>query len=140
VKEEMKVDTSPKEPEYNYAGSGEGVIGGVATPPAPSIEDAPAYATAGFKKPTMESPGCVQRTIRLTQDMLDYVKGPVTVKFAVLRDGTPSRFEVMTPNTHDRIAAAIWQAVRDCKWVAGADAQARATNIWVILPLRFNVD
>jgi protein TonB len=141
VKEEMKVDTSAKEPEYAY-GAGEGVVGGVVgalpVPPAPSIEDAPAYATAGFKKPQMEMAGCVQRSMRVSEDLLDAVgSAPVTVKFAILKDGTPSRFEIMSANKDHRLANVIWTAIKGCQWHPGADAQGRATNIWVIMPFRF---
>ncbi len=136
VQAEMKVDTSPKEPEYNYGTTGEGVIGGVVG--APSIEDAPAYATAGYKKPAMAEPGCVQRSMRITDSILDAAgNSPVTVKFAINRDGTPSRFEIMSANKDHRIANAIWSAITACKWMPGADAQGRATNIWVIMPIRF---
>ena len=88
VQAEMKEDTSPKEPEYDYGPqTGEGVVGGVVG--ARAIEDAPAYATAGYKKPTMAEPGCVQRSVRISSDLLDYISGPVTVKFAISRDGSP---------------------------------------------------
>jgi protein TonB len=137
VQETMKEDTSPKEPEYDYGAQG-GVVGGVVG--AQSIEDAPAYATAGFKKPTMAEPGCVQRSVRISSDLLDYITGPVTVKFAIGKDGSPSRFEVMSAISDQRIANAIWQAVKSCKWNAGADAQGRPTNIWVILPFRFQTN
>jgi periplasmic protein TonB len=136
VQAEMKVDTSPKEPEYAYGNTGEGVIGGVVGA-QPSVEDAPAYATAGYKKPVMTEPGCVQRSVRISADLLDYVTGPVTVKFAIGRDGMPSRFDVMSAIQDQRIANAIWQAVKACKWTPGADAQGRPTMIWVILPVRF---
>jgi protein TonB len=140
VKEEMKVDTSPKEPEYDYSGGGEGVVGGVVGGALPTVEDAPAYATAGFRKPEMAEKGCVQRSVRLTPEMLDYITGPITVKFAINRDGTPSRFEIMSAVSDQRIAGAIWSAIKNCKWVAGADAQGRPTAIWVIIPFRFNTN
>ena len=114
-------------------------MGGVASA-APSVEDAPAYATAGFKKPLMAEPGCVQRSVRISSDLLDYVTGPITVKFAINRDGNPSRFEVMSAISDQRIANAIWQGVKACKWKPGSDAQGRPTNIWVIMPFRFKVD
>ncbi len=117
-----------------------GGVLGATTPPPPSIEDAPAYATAGYKKPTMAEPGCVQRSVRISSDLLDYITGPVTVKFAINKDGNPSRFEVMSAISDQRIANAIWQAVKACKWNPGADAQGRATNIWVIMPFRFKAD
>jgi protein TonB len=134
---EMKEDTSPKEPEYDYGPqTGEGVVGGVVGAQA-SVEDAPAYATAGYKKPAMAEPGCVANSARISSDLLDYITGPVTVKFAIGKDGTPSRFEVMSAISDQRIANAIWQAVKSCKWTAGADAQGRPALIWVIMPVRF---
>jgi hypothetical protein len=103
----------------------------------PAVEEAPTYVTEGFRKPTTTEPGCVPRTVRITSEMLDRVSGPVVVKFAVGRDGVPGRFEVMTALADQRLGNAIWQAVQGCKWTAGADAQGRPTNSWVIMPLRF---
>jgi len=122
--------------EAGYAyGAVEGVVGTGTT-----TDDSPAYATAGFKKPLMAEPGCVQRSVRISFDLLKYITGPVTVKFAINRDGNPSRFEVMSDISDQRIADAIWQGVKACQWQAGADAQGRPTNIWVIMPFRFKVD
>lgn len=145
VQAEMKAPdpNEPPEPEYDYgsAGSGEGVIGGVvgAQPAAATnqIEDAPAYATAGFRKPQMAQPGCVQGAVRLPRELLGFISGPITVKFAVGRDGAPSRYEAMSNVPDRRISEAIWNAIQSCKWIPGADAQGRPTSIWVILPLRF---
>jgi protein TonB len=140
VKEEMKVDTSPKEPEYNYGpNTGEGVVGGVVgavQPAAPSIEDAPVLMRDGFKKPSLVDRSCIGKNINVSSDLLDYVTGPVTVKFAVLKDGKPARFEVLSGATDQRIANAIWKAIKSCEWTPGADAQGRSTNIWMILPVR----
>jgi protein TonB len=152
VKPEMKVDPNePKEPEYDYSGSGEGVVGGVvggtsvtpAPPPppapkAPAVEDAPVYASAGYKKPTAADPGCVVRSVRIPDDLFERISGGViTVKFAVGHDGTPSRFQAMTTGLPDRVSSGIWAAIQACKWNPGADAQGRPTSIWVILPIRF---
>jgi hypothetical protein len=60
----------------------------------------------------------------------------VTVQCAVLKDGKPARFEVLSAITDQRIANAIWQAIKACEWNPGADAQGRATNIWVMMPIR----
>ena len=68
---------------------------------------------------------------------MGYISGPITVKFAIGRDGLPSRFQAMTDVPDRRIADAIWGAVQTCKWVPGADAQGKPTAIWVILPIRF---
>jgi protein TonB len=108
-----------------------GVVGGGC------IEDSPAYATAGYRKPQMATPKCVQDTTRIPRDLAGFISGPITVQFAILRDGAPSQFKVITNGVPGGIAAAIWTAVQECKWVAGADPQGRPTNIWVILPLRF---
>jgi protein TonB len=130
----------PPEPEYDTggAGEGEGVVGGVVgARPSNEIEDAPAFATAGYRKPTMAEPGCVQRTVRIPPQLAGFVSGPITVKFAIRPDGQPSHFEVMTAVPDARIGNAIWQAVQSCRWVPGADARGKPVSIWVILPIRF---
>jgi protein TonB len=142
VQAEMKAPdpNEPPEPEYDYgdAAEGEGVVGGVVgAQPQNQIEDAPAYATAGYRKPQMAQPGCVQSAVRLPRELLGYISGPITVKFAISRDGSPGRYEVMTAVPDRRISDAIWNAIQTCKWIPGADAQGRPTAIWVILPLRF---
>ena len=107
-------------------------------PRPPSIEDAPVYATAGFKKPHVAEAGCVQRSVRISEDLLDTLGStPVTVKFSVNTDGSVNRFEILSANKDHRLASAIWNAVKSCQWVPGADAQGRTVNIWVTLPLRF---
>lgn len=105
---------------------------------APSVQDAPVYAGDGFRKPVTAEPGCVPRSIRVTSEMLDQITGPIVVKFAVDREGTPGRFEVLTGGTDPRVAGAIERAVQECQWIAGADAQGRLTSAWVIMPLRFS--
>ena len=139
VQEEMKVDPNePPEPEYDYeAGSGEGVVGGVVG--ATAIEDAPAYATAGYVKPRMAEPNCVQNNARIPRDLQGFVSGPVTVKFAVRADGSVSQFgpAAAGQNIPDRILSAVYHAVQNCKWVPGTDPRGKPTSIWVILPLRF---
>lgn len=141
IQAEMKPPdpNEPPEPEYDYgdAAEGEGVIGGVVGAQAqPSIEDAPAFATAGFRKPEMVVPRCVQNAIRLPPALQGFVSGPVTIKFAVNRDASVGRFEVLTP-VPQQIADAIWRGVQSCKFTPGTDPQGRATAIWVIMPIRF---
>jgi periplasmic protein TonB len=142
IKPEMKAPdpNEPPEPEYDYgdAAEGEGVIGGVVgARPGNEIEDAPAYATAGYRKPQMAEPGCVQRSVRMPPQLAGFISGPITVKFAIRPNGQPDRFEVMGSVPDQRIANAIWQAVQSCRWVPGADAQGKPVAIWVILPVRF---
>jgi len=161
VKPEMKIDPNePKEPEYDYSGNtGEGVVGGVVggttvapppppsppppppPPPKPSFEDAPVYASGGYKTPLMAEAGCVQRKVRMPDEVLDRVAGKsITVKFAVGRDGAPSRFQMMSQGIPDRASIAIWDAIQACAWVAGADAAGNPVAIWVIMPFRFTSD
>lgn len=141
IQAEMKPPdpNEPPEPEYDYgdAAEGEGVIGGVVGAQPGGVEDAPAYATAGFRKPEMAQKGCVQNNVRLPQQLAGFVSGPVTIKFAVNRDASVSRFELLTPVPDPRIADAIWRAVQSCKFNPGTDPAGRPTNIWVIMPIRF---
>jgi protein TonB len=144
VQEEMKTNPNePKEPEYDYGAtaSGEGVVGGVVGAPTGGIEDAPAYATAGYVKPAEVERGCVAQSTRIPTDLKGFVTGtPITVKFAVRADGSTSQFQVMTPGVPDRIAAAVFQAVQSCRFKPGTDPRGKPTPIWVILPLRFRAD
>ena len=94
------------------------MVGGVVGAPAQNqIEDAPAYATAGYRKPQMAQAGCVQSSVRLPRELLGYISGPITVKFAINRDGSPSRYEVMTAVPDKRISDAIWNAIQGCKCI-----------------------
>lgn len=132
---EMKVDTSPKEPEYNYGPQdGEGVVGGVVG--ANQIEDAPAYATSGFVKPAEREKNCVGRSIRLPPD-LNGVMTRITVKFAVGADGKPRLFEVLEETPDKRIDTSIWRAVQSCAFSPGLDPKGKPHSIWMILPIRF---
>jgi periplasmic protein TonB len=126
------------EPEYDYgeATGEEGVVGGSYSP-SNEIEDAPAYATAGYRKPEMAVRNCVQNSVRIPRDLQGFISGPITVKFAIGRAGDVSRFQLMTTGVPDRVGQLIQQAVNSCRWVPGADAQGRPIAIWVILPLRF---
>jgi protein TonB len=46
-------------------------------------------------------------------------------------------FQVMGAQPDPRIGQAVWQAIQNCKFRPGADAQGRPVNMWVILPLVF---
>jgi periplasmic protein TonB len=141
VQAEMKPPdpNEPPEPEYDYGdqAAGEGVIGGVAGARQNDIEDAPQFATAGYRKPVMATPKCVEQTVRVPPSLQGYISGPITVKFAIKKDGLPAQFQVMTAVPDKRIGDAIWNAVQACKWIPGADSQGRPIAIWVILPIRF---
>ncbi|MFO0583832.1 MAG: hypothetical protein U0229_16290 [Anaeromyxobacter sp.] len=95
------------------------------------------YAQAGFRAPALAQRQCVQQSLRVPRDLTGFVSGPVVVKFAVGRDGTPARFSTLSGGVPDRISAAIWQAVQECRWVAGADPSGQPVSLWVVMPLRF---
>ena len=63
--------------------------------------------------------------------------GPVTVKFAVGRDGAVGRIEVLAALPDRRIETAIVRALTTCRWRPGADASGQPIALWVILPIRF---
>jgi periplasmic protein TonB len=95
------------------------------------------HVQAGFRAPAMAARGCVQQSLRVPRELSGFVSGQVVVKFAVGRDGAPSRFSVVG-SVPDRLAGAIWQAVQDCRWIAGADPSGQPVSIWVVMPLRFS--
>jgi hypothetical protein len=102
----------------------------------PDLADAPAYATTGHRKAAEVEPGCVARSIALPAGLT--AGGAVqVVKFAVDASGRPSRFEVLSPVSDERVGAAIWKAVETCRWKPGADPRGLPLTLWVILPLRF---
>jgi protein TonB len=154
VAPEMRMP-GPDEPsedlEWAYAEGGEGVVGGIVGAAAwnreelagrgrgEEIVDAPQYATAGFRRPAEAEPGCLRRSIRLPSELAGYVSGPVTVKFAVGRDGSVGAVQILG-QTDPRIAGAIQGALRACRWLPGADARGQPVSLWVILPLRFESD
>ncbi len=111
----------------------------VAPPPAATNEPrAPVFATSGFTRPAEARKGCVARHIRLPVDMAGS-SGSVTVKFAVELDGSVSRFEPLS-DAPDRVAAAIWEGVKGCKFTPGRDPKGAPLAVWMILPLRFQPD
>ena len=140
VQEEMKVDKTAKEPEYNYGPSDgqEGVVGGVvgARPISNEIEDAPVMATSGYVKPAQREKGCAQRAVRIPRDLRGIVDN-VVVKFAIGKDGVPSKFTTLSDVPDKRIADAIWQAIQACQFTPGLDPSGRPTAIWVIMPFVF---
>jgi hypothetical protein len=111
----------------------------LAQPPAATAEPrAPVFATSGFTRPSEAQKGCVARQIRLPGEMAGS-SGTVTVKFAVELDGSVSRFEPLS-DAPDRVAAAIWQAVKECQFTPGRDPKGAPLAVWMILPIRFQSD
>jgi hypothetical protein len=108
-----------------------------AAPAAPVVEDAPVYASDGFRRPTAADPGCVQRSIRLPRDLQDRVPAIVPVRFAVAPDGGLSQFSVIADVPDRRVGESIWSAIRACKFNPGADARGRPVRLWVVMPIRF---
>ncbi|MFT3915154.1 MAG: TonB family protein [Anaeromyxobacteraceae bacterium] len=105
---------------------------------APSaIEDAPRYATEGYRRPTMTEPGCVQRSIRPPRDLAERLDGPVTIRFAVGPDGDVSLFQIMGDVPDPRLPEMLETAVRKCAFTPGADAQGKPARMWVTMPIRF---
>ena len=100
-------------------------------------EDAPQFVRQGFRAPAQESPNCVQSSVRIPRDLQDFVSGPVTVRFAVDRDGSVGRFRVEGKVPDPRIAEAIWTAVRECRFSPGTDDQGHPVKLWVVMPVRF---
>ncbi len=148
VAPEMKMP-DPGEPveEYDEGGVEGGVVGGVpggviggtmeAYSRGSEFEDAPQYVTTGFRKPAEAVPGCVRGAIRMPPDLAGYVSGPTTVKFAVGRDGTVGRVEVLGAALDARVVDVIRRGLHACRWLPGADAQGRPVALWVVMPLRF---
>jgi protein TonB len=134
----------PNEPEDDYGDSSDdgveggvvgGVVGGQVASKGGAYEDAPVYMAAGFKAPEMTDKNCFRENFRLPPALAGFVQS-VTVKFAVYPNGAVGAFTVMGQVPDQRIADAIRNAVSNCNWKPGADAQGRPTAIYVILPVR----
>jgi hypothetical protein len=98
----------------------------------------PVFATSGFTRPAEAEKGCVGRSIRLPRAMAG-MTGSVTAKFAVDRDGSVSRFELLS-EAPGELASGFWQAVQDCRFVPGKDPRGTPVLMWVMLPIRFQGD
>jgi hypothetical protein len=101
-------------------------------------DGAPAFATAGYQKPRTAEPRCVERRVELRGAAAlaaAEVTGPVTVKFAVTRDGTVRGFELLMPGPI-AVGAALRRAIESCEWVPGKDSAGNVVPVWVILPVR----
>ncbi|MEY2668428.1 MAG: hypothetical protein RJA59_1066 [Pseudomonadota bacterium] len=142
VENEIK-PPDPNEPEEDYGDGAEdgvegGVVGGVVggqVSQGGGYEDAPKYMSAGFKAPEMADKNCFRESFRLPPALSGFVQA-VTVKFAVYPNGAVGAFSVMGQVPDQRITDAIRNAVSNCTWKPGADAQGRPTPIYVILPVR----
>ena len=75
--------------------------------------------------------------MRVPASLAGFISGPITVKFAVRRDGSVGQVQIMTQVPDQRIADVIRQGLAACQWNPGADAQGRPVAIWVIMPIRF---
>lgn len=139
VEPEMKKPEAP-EPEYDWGDhAGEGVVGGVLGGSEAAVApEVPSWASPQDTKPRMADSGCVQRNIHLTNELLDAAgNSTVLVKFVIEKDGKPISFEALSQNVDPRLAGAIWSAIRNCKWLAGADPHGQPKVFFVTLPLRF---
>jgi len=114
-----------------------GVVGGQKGGTGPSVEDTPSYATAGYRKPELAARGCLQGALVIPREMQRSISGPVTIKFAIQKDGTPTSFQIVGQVDDARIADVIWRAVTSCKWIPGADPNGNPASIWVVVPFRF---
>ncbi len=140
VPAELKPPDPNEKPEEEDVGSDEGVEGGVVggvVGGTPSVEEAPQYMMAGFRKPVEAQPGCVKSSMRVPPSLQGFISGPITVKFAVQRDGSIGQVQIMSQVPDARIGDVIRQGLASCRWVPGADAQGRPVSIWVIMPIRF---
>ena len=141
VEDQMK-PADPNEAEDDDGGSDDGVEGGVVggvvggqvSKPG-GYEDAPQYMGAGFKAPSMADKNCFRENFRIPPALSGFVTA-VTVKFAVYTNGAVGAFSVMGTVPDQRIADAIRNALSNCTWIPGADAQGKPTPIYVIMPVR----
>jgi protein TonB len=141
IQEEIKLPDkdTPPEPEYDEGdgdGAEGGVIGGVV---GGGYEEAPQYASVGWRPPVEKERGCVSRGVRLPKELQGFAS-LVTAKFGIKPNGQPYAFALLTPldaAVKPRFEQAIWAAVYQCEWVPGVDARGRPVSIWVTLPIRF---
>lgn len=130
-------EPQPEEGDAAEGGVVGGVVGGQGQQGGSGLDEAPTYATAGYRRPELAVRDCLQSSLKISRELQRSVSGPVTVKFAIRKDGSPSNFQVTTQVPDRRIGEAIWSVVTSCQWIAGADAKGRPASIWVIVPFRF---
>ncbi|MBI5069974.1 MAG: energy transducer TonB, partial [Deltaproteobacteria bacterium] len=112
--------------------------------PAPASNE-PLFAGPGFRRPTPEEPGCIERSIRIPQYLADRLPPAVLLRFAVGRDGTSDLVQVLPgaesgPGSRPvdpRLSESLIQAVRGCRFTPGADDAGRPARLWVTMRVRF---
>jgi protein TonB len=134
--------TPPAEPPEESSGAEGGVVGGAPGGAGPGEQhggagDAPTFPKAGYRLPRLAVGTCLQSSLDVSKELQRTVSGPVTVKFAILGNGQPAYFQVLTHLHDSRLGEAIWRAVSACQWVPGADASGQPVSIWVVVPFRF---
>lgn len=119
-------------------------------PPAPQQEpppeeEEPVSPRPGYRRPAPLSPGCVERSLRVPQPIIDRLPGSVIVRFAVDRDGTAGKVQALPgpdrlpgERIEPEILAAITAAVTACRFTPGTDDQGVPTRMWLIMKLRFD--
>ena len=96
----------------------------------------PQLTPPGGLRPTLKSPGCVERKLRLPAGARGLVSS-ATVKFAVDGNGTPILLHAIT-SAPEPVVAAIADAVQACEWSPGAAAGGRPATLWLTLPVRLD--
>jgi protein TonB len=94
--------------------------------------------TAGYRSPQEAQPGCVRGSVRVPASQARFISGPITIKFAVRRDGSVGQVQFLTQVPDPRISEVIRQGISACRWIPGADEQGRPVAIWVSIPIRFS--
>lgn len=145
------VTPEPEEEATPVADASETVVGGTVAgagspapspappPPPPPAKDEPTYAGAGFVRPRLADRSCMHARLRVPRG-LEGMAAELTAKFAIAADGTPGLFSVQPVDVDARLAAAIWEAIRSCRWIAGTDPRGKAAKIWVLMPFRFQAN
>lgn len=129
-----------EEPESQREG---GVVGGApgAAPASGGSPggsgDAPTFAKPGYRLPHLAVSTCLARSLDVSSELRRSLSGAVTVKFAILGNGSPAYFQVLGDVADRRVGDAIWKAVSGCQWVPGADASGQPVSIWVVVPFKF---
>jgi TonB family protein len=130
-------DAPPELPTHGLSAPLPIEVASAVPPPAPAVEDAPAYPGSGFRKPAPADRACVERSLRLPRDLSGRFDGTLTVKFPVAVDGSVGAVEVLGPVPDPRVTQAVEAAIRSCRFNPGTDPQGKPTPLWAVMPLRF---